>query len=315
LGTRLCRSCGYVISPGDKFCGKCLAKVEDFPATPSPPPSLKAEVPPPVSLPVCRSCGSTINRTEKFCGICGTPVVSAPTPLPAVSSSESLTCKNCGAPVSATTKFCGGCGTAVGAVLTSGITQPTPTAAHIPTTVTAGSTAASGEEVIGVIGNARKMKMFGASWDTFTLVVTNRRMIVAQMTQALLNAAIMEAQSKAKSEGKGFFAIMKDQMAAQFRFALRYESMSPDQSLAETPGNIVIENTQITAIHMKLKDSGSGDMEYTEFRMIIESAGGKFEYLIGEDDRFINLLKTVYGDRVHMPFGYFKAGGVRLKFF
>ncbi len=140
-------------------------------------------------------------------------------------------------------------------------------------------------------------------------------MIVAQMTQALLNAAIMEAQSKAKSEGKGFFAIMKDQMAAQFRFALRYESMAPDQSLAETPGNIAIENTRITAIHMKLKDSGSGDMEYTEFRMIIESASGKFEYLIGEDDRFINLLKTVYGDRVHMPFGYFKAGGVRLKFF
>ncbi len=220
-----------------------------------------------------------------------------------------------GVPISATTKFCGGCGTAVGAVLTSGITQPTPPAAHIPTPVTAGSTAASGEEVIGVIRNARKMKMFGASWDTITLVVTNRRMIVAQMTQTLLNAAILEAQSKAKSEGKGFFAIMKDQMAAQFRFALRYESMSPDQSLAETPGNIAIENIQITAIHMKLKDSGSGDMEYTEFRMIIESAGGKFEYLIGEDDRFINLLKTVYGDRVHMPFGYFKAGGVRLKFF
>jgi RNA polymerase subunit RPABC4/transcription elongation factor Spt4 len=30
-GTRLCRSCGYVINPGDKFCGKCLAKVEDIP--------------------------------------------------------------------------------------------------------------------------------------------------------------------------------------------------------------------------------------------------------------------------------------------
>jgi len=30
---------------------------------------------------------------------------------------------------------------------------------------------------------------------------------------------------------------VKDQMAAQFRFALRYETMSPDHSLAETPGN------------------------------------------------------------------------------
>lgn len=168
---------------------------------------------------------------------------------------------------------------------------------------------------MGVIGNARKMKLFGASWDTYTLVVTNRRMIITQMTQELLNAAIMEAQTNAKAEGKGFFAIMKDQMAAQFRFALRYETMSPDQALAETAGNIALNNTDITTINMKLKDTGSGDTEYTEFGMIIESSLGKFEYLIAEDDRFINLLKTVYGDRVHMPFGYFKAGGVRLKFF
>ena len=157
--------------------------------------------------------------------------------------------------------------------------------------------------------------MFGASWDTYTLVVTNRCLIIAQMTQALLNAAIMEAQSKAKAEGKGFFAIMKDQMAAQFQFALRYETLSPDSTLAETPGNREIYNTHITAIDMKIMESGSGDTEYTEFRMLIESAEGKFEYLIAEDDRFINLLKTVYGEKVHMPFGYFKAGGVRLKFF
>jgi hypothetical protein len=173
----------------------------------------------------------------------------------------------------------------------------------------------SPEEVAGVIGNARKMKMFGASWDTYTIIVTNRRMIIAQMTQALLNAAIMEAQTKAKAEGKGFFAIMKDQMAAQFRFALRYETMPPEASLAETQGNAAIENSHISAITLKLKDSGSGDMEYTEFRVIIESSGGKSEYLIAEDDRFINLLKTVYGEKVHMPFGYFRAGGIRLKFF
>ena len=132
---------------------------------------------------------------------------------------------------------------------------------------------ATGEEVMGVIANARKMKMFGASWDTYTIVITNRRMILAQMTQSLLNAAIMEAQAKAKAEGKGFFAIVKDQMAAQFRFALRYETMSPDQSLTETAGNFAIENTQITAISMKLNDSG--EMEYSEFKIIIESSGGE----------------------------------------
>ena len=83
-----------------------------------------------------------------------------------------------------------------------------------------GTISTSGEEVIGVIGNARKMKMCGASRDSYNIVVTDLRMIIAQMTQAMLNAAILEAQDKATAEGKGFLAGMKDQMAAQFPFAL-----------------------------------------------------------------------------------------------
>jgi hypothetical protein len=56
-------------------------------------------------------------------------------------------------------------------------------------------------------------------------------------------------------------------------------------------------------------------MEYMEFKMVIESSDGKFEYMIAEDERYINLLKQVYGDRVHMPFGYIRLGAARIKFF
>jgi hypothetical protein len=56
-------------------------------------------------------------------------------------------------------------------------------------------------------------------------------------------------------------------------------------------------------------------MEYTEFKMVVESSDGKFEYMMAEDDRYVNLVKQVYGDRVHMPFGYFKVGAARIKFF
>jgi hypothetical protein len=108
---------------------------------------------------------------------------------------------------------------------------------------------------------------------------------------------------------------MKDQIAAQVEFALRSKTLSPDLALAETAGNRANDNTRITAISIKLKESGSAEMEYAEFRMIIESFDGKFEFMIGEDDHFLNLLKTVSSDRVYMPFGSFKAGGVRIKFF
>jgi hypothetical protein len=37
--------------------------------------------------------------------------------------------------------------------------------------------------------------------------------------------------------------------------------------------------------------------------------------MMAEDERYINLLKQVYGDRVHMPFGYIRLGAARIKFF
>jgi hypothetical protein len=231
----------------------------------------------------------------------------APVPAPAPAAPPAgKFCGACGAAISGTTKFCGSCGAPVNTAPSGGGNasfRPGPP-------VTPG-----GEEVIGVIANARKVKFLGASWDTWNIVVTNRRMIMVQMTAAMLNAAIAEAQARAKAEGKGFFGIMKDQLSSQFRYAIRYETMNPDVALAETGGNIAVENVRITAINLKLRDTGSGEMEYMEFKMSIESADGKFEYMMAEDDRYVNLVKQVYGEKVHMPFGYFKVGAARIKFF
>ncbi|HSQ93800.1 MAG TPA: hypothetical protein VLL74_05870 [Methanoregula sp.] len=175
--------------------------------------------------------------------------------------------------------------------------------------------AGSGEEVIGVIASARKVRFLGASWDTWNIVITNRRMIMVRMTSAMLTAAVAEAQAQARAEGKGFFGIMKDQLTAQFRFAVRYETMDPDKALAETPGNLAVANERISAITMKLKTGGSDETEYNEFGMTVESADGEFGYMIAEDDRYIALLNEGYGDRVHMPSGYFRVGGARIQFF
>jgi hypothetical protein len=261
------------------------------------------------------TCGNPVSDTEKFCGECGTPVVRAPPSPPPAPPTAAKFCGACGAPVRETAKFCNLCGAPAGGPPAQPGTTPflgtTPAAAAPVSTTPPG--AGSAEAVLGVIGNAKKMKMFGASYDTYSIVVTNRRMIFAHLTQALTNAAIMEAQAKAKAEGKGFFGIVQDQMAASFGFALRYEKMSPDQTLAETTGNSAIENTRITAIKMQLKDSGN--LGYNEFKTVIESMDGKFEYIIAEDERFTNLLRTVYGERLHMPFGYFSKAGVRIKFF
>ena len=307
-GTRVCKACGNPISPGDKYCSKCLVMVKDETTVAGPVPAAAppAAAPAPVQAPaagyVCSSCGSPLSGTEKFCGVCGAGAVASRPAEPAAAAPAAKFCNSCGAPVTETTKFCGGCGAPVGATFQAGPVTAAPRA--------------GGEQVIGVIGNAKRMKMLGASYDSFNIIVTDRRMILSQMTAAMLNAAVAEAQVKAKAEGKGFFGIMKDQLAAQFQYSRRYETMDPDQALAETPGNAAIPNSSVSAISLQLRGGGyDDDNSYSEFKMTVTSAQGSFEYMIAEDDRFVTTLKTAYGDRVKMPFGYFKAGGVRVKFF
>lgn len=308
-GVRTCKACGNIIKPGDKYCSKCLVIVRDNQPQAAAP--VRYPVQPSTAAPgayVCASCGSPISGTEKFCGICGA-TVAARAPAPAQPQPVQKTCSACGAPVNDTTKFCGGCGAPVGASF-----RPATVAPPAPNAGVAPAVPQGGEQVIGVIGNARKMKMLDAAWDTYAVVVTNRRMILAQLTADMLNAAYREAAERAKAEGKGFLEQMAHQMTIAFQYCQKYETMPPDLALAETNGNRAIENVRITAVNMKEKPNGD-TIEFTEFIMTVQSADGKFEFHIGEDDRFINILKAAYGEKVQMPFGYFKAGGVRIKFF
>ncbi|MEI7649997.1 MAG: zinc-ribbon domain-containing protein [Methanomicrobiales archaeon] len=162
-GVRTCTACGNIIKPGDKYCSKCLVMVRDN--QPPAAATVRSPVQPSPAAAsgtyVCASCGSPITGTEKFCGICGT-TVAARAPAPTQPQPAQKICSACGAPVNNTTKFCGGCGAPVGASF-----RPAPVASPIQYAGVAPAVSQGGEQVIGVIGNARKMKMLGAAWDTY----------------------------------------------------------------------------------------------------------------------------------------------------
>ena len=67
------------------------------------------------------------------------------------------------------------------------------------------------ERIVAVIPLVRKPKSFGRS-DTYTLVVTDMRMVFAELTSDMLKEITEEAQRRGKEEGKGFFARWGDQL-------------------------------------------------------------------------------------------------------
>jgi hypothetical protein len=146
-----------------------------------------------------------------------------------------------------------------------------------------------GEAFIGVIPNAqRKKNMF--SKETFNIVVTNQRMIFALVTSDMIKA---EAQSH-KGEGiKGAFKAM----TAGYNLWQRYPGMSPDQAMAETPGNFCVYMNQVRKVKYSGAKTilskgglsiginagiglGGGDDDDDSAKLEIDTIGGKYEFEI-----------------------------------
>ena len=146
-----------------------------------------------------------------------------------------------------------------------------------------------GETFIGVIPNAqRKKNMF--STETFNIVVTNQRMVFALATTDMIKA---EAMSH-KGEGiKGAFKAM----TAGYNLWQRYPGMSPDQAMAETPGNFCVYLNQVRkvkysggktlfskgglSVGMNVNIGlGGGDDDDDNAKLEIETIGGKYQFEI-----------------------------------
>jgi hypothetical protein len=96
---------------------------------------------------------------------------------------------------------------------------------------------------VGVI-LLRKPKSLGR-YDTYSGVLTNQRVIFAQMTSEMLTRAAQEARDQAKAEGKGFWGQWSDQLKGTFGYTKKYLTMPPQAILAETPGNFALNNNTI----------------------------------------------------------------------
>ena len=131
--------------------------------------------------------------------------------------------------------------------------------------------------MIGVIPTARiKTGLFSSK--AYTLVFTDRRLILAVMTKQLLNAEIERSRAAAKAKGGGFFSQWGAQLKTSFSFGAQYLAADPAAILAETPGNGALTPADVRSLKIERKTRSSGDdgdIERDFLKITIEATSGK----------------------------------------
>lgn len=181
-------------------------------------------------------------------------------------SSSSRFCSSCGAEAGAGDAFCTSCGAPLQAAAPEA-TSPAPAAAP----------AASGEQILSVVGGLTLVGGFmGLKQKPYTLIITDRRLIFAELTKDKVTATVNAARDSAKAEGKGFFGQWGAQLKSSGSYSEAYRQMSPDAALAETPGNWAVERSQYQGA--KFRMGVTDENTSTPDVLTIKASTGKWKF-------------------------------------
>lgn len=140
------------------------------------------------------------------------------------------------------------------------------------------------EVVLGVIPDARvSLGLFKS--ETWALVVTDRRLLGARVADELKNRVAGQARAQAKASGSGFLGQLRAQIDADVALGQHYGSMTPEEILAETPGNWALSPGQVSSIKVERKSRGGGedgpDIDY--LKITIGTPAGQGTYRTSDD--------------------------------
>lgn len=188
-------------------------------------------------------------------------------------------CASCGKPIYPENTFCTGCGTAV----PQQPTAPAPVAQQPAPEYAAPPVAAppsSAEQIVSILAGITIASGFmGLKRKSYTMIMTNYRVILAELTSEMLKTAMEQARSETKADGGGFFKQWGAQIGASFAYAEQYAQMTPDAALAQNPENFAWDRGAIEKIKLHAgmtRNEGADDPDY----ITVKVAGEKFKLLL-----------------------------------
>ena len=156
-------------------------------------------------------------------------------------------CTSCGAALTPGDRFCGSCGKSLVASAPMPPVSATPINQDVPPVnqyVSPPPPPVYAETLIGVVPSVSRKKGLTGT-EGYNIVVTQRRMIFAVMT----NEMISQAAKQAGKEG-GFFGGMLNAATVGYTFYKRYLTMPPDAALAENPQNFAVDLNRVRKVNI-----------------------------------------------------------------
>lgn len=139
---------------------------------------------------------------------------------------------------------------------------------------------APNERTLAVLGNLTRVGGFmGLGSKTYSLVITDRRIIFAELTKERITSMVNKARDAAKARGKGFMGQWGAQLGTSFAYHEVYWQMVPDAVLAETPGNFAIDRSEFKEAKFHagvMYDDGRN----TPDELVIKTTSGKHKLMV-----------------------------------
>jgi hypothetical protein len=111
----------------------------------------------------------------------------------------------------------------------------------------------AGERILAVIGDLTRVGGFmGVKQKRYSLVLSDRRIIFAELTKEKITAMMNQARDDAEADGKGFLGQWGAQLKAPSNYHEVYWHIPPDAALAESPGNFAIDRATIKKVKYKI---------------------------------------------------------------
>ena len=142
------------------------------------------------------------------------------------------------------------------------------------------------EKVLGVIPNASLKTGFLRS-ALYTLVVTNKRLIAAQVRKELIRDEKLKRKQEAAAEGHGRFKQAFRSFLAGFTFADRYLTMNPENIVKESERNFYIMPEDILDVKLKegmiTEDEDGNTTQYPHSLYIRTKDNKKYQFSFSGD--------------------------------